>query len=496
MIPAVRFGRLHAAALILIWIGAASLPLQAFAQEKPLTDKAQQNIKAEAFALDLAVPSSPAFTVLGLSPDRVARPTSPRELATDLLNGVDDQGNLQTGLAIDFVPYLLIAGDELTLAQYRQNDFGPIGLRRLAARSQLSLATTKGTSDDDKSVRLAAGLHVTPWDTGDARMNLTLDTCINAVHDEILASMGQFSPNLRNLIIVAYDWPDDDDQWSNKLEDLVRKDGVEQVERDLHARIQDATRKARLVATAKAFKVPALPKDEDVQKLEIERRLADLERDLHEKITSKETFLDWQARLEKCFADAKLQNWNAAAWDLGIAPSWVSESSGFQDLGHAGGTLWTSLSLDLPGNNWWGLTGEPEDLRNETDVHRFIRQHFQAIGHVRYRWDQRVDDPSSNNSTQKVQEDDLLVGGRLRAGVPSLALSVEGAYVREKPKGMPAINGQRWAASGEIKITDSFWLQVSAGANEGIGGTNDGFVLGSIRYGLSTESPFAAWPAL
>lgn len=47
--------------------------------------------------LDLAVPDSPAFAILGLSPETVVRPSSPRDLATTLLNGVDRRGNLQSG---------------------------------------------------------------------------------------------------------------------------------------------------------------------------------------------------------------------------------------------------------------------------------------------------------------------------------------------------------------------------------------------------------------
>src|SRR5918911_17393 len=41
---------------------------------------------------DLGVPESPAFTVLGLNPQTVVRPTSPKEFATAFLNGLDEHG--------------------------------------------------------------------------------------------------------------------------------------------------------------------------------------------------------------------------------------------------------------------------------------------------------------------------------------------------------------------------------------------------------------------
>src|SRR6185295_1042567 len=86
--------------------------------------------------VDMSVPESPAFTVLGVTPETVIRPTSPRAFATSLLNGVDQNGNFQSGLAMDFVPYLLLAGDELTLRKYQTQ---PIA--RLLARTQFSFAT-------------------------------------------------------------------------------------------------------------------------------------------------------------------------------------------------------------------------------------------------------------------------------------------------------------------------------------------------------------------
>lgn len=122
--------------------------------------------------LDLSVPESPAFAVLGLTPMSVLRPATPRALATGLLNGVDKEGNFQTGIAIDTAPYLLFLGDSLTLSQYRSSV-----ATRLVARTQASFATARGASEGDKSVRLALGFHFTLWDRGDPRMDEQLTQC-------------------------------------------------------------------------------------------------------------------------------------------------------------------------------------------------------------------------------------------------------------------------------------------------------------------------------
>jgi hypothetical protein len=126
--------------------------------------------------VDLAVPDSPAFTILGLSPETVVRPGTPRDLATTVLNGVDRRGNLQSGLAIDFAPLFLFAGRKVS-----HHDYTTKTATRLFARTQLSVATAKGASDADKSQRLAFGVRATLWDPADPRADLTLIQCMEKI---------------------------------------------------------------------------------------------------------------------------------------------------------------------------------------------------------------------------------------------------------------------------------------------------------------------------
>jgi len=459
--------------------------------------KLLDDVTAESLTLDLAVPQSPAFVVLGLAPDRVSRPATPREFAADLLNGVDDQGNLQTGVAMDFVPYMMWQGNSLTLQKYRQNDlFGLLGLRRLLARTQVSLATTKGTSSDDESVRLAAGLRFTPWDSGDARMNRTIDNCVAQVHGEILKALNRrFDPVERLLLELGMGLIDDptnhDAEYFDKLEDAVKDEGPEALSRRINRKLMESkTVDGKIVYPV----VESLKASDPVKFAQVIEQLEAGKEVSFGSIPTGDEFARWESSVEQCFDAAKRQNWNAAAWDLGLASSWVSQSSGFSDLGSASGTFWSSMSLNLPDDTWWGLRTSEEAPAGETDVYKFMREHFQLIGHVRYRWDQRVSIPDGGGA--KIEQDDLLLGARLRAGVPWLAVSLEGAYVREDPRGQSRREAQRWALSAEYRINNSLWLQVSGGTNEGIGGTDQGFVLGSFRYGLSTEAPSAAWKAI
>ena len=133
----------------------------------------QSDRSAATNTLDLVVPGSPAFTALGMEPTDVVHPSTARELAGAILNGADKNGNLQTGLALDVAPYLLLAGNEVTLADYQSK-----GAVRFLSRLQFSFGTTKGVSDDDPSTRAAAGLRFSIFDRADPRMDTELTECL------------------------------------------------------------------------------------------------------------------------------------------------------------------------------------------------------------------------------------------------------------------------------------------------------------------------------
>ena len=134
---------------------------------------AQSDKKVTTNTLDLAVPSSPAFTALGLDPTDVIHPSTPWELASTILNGADKNGNIQTGLALDVSPYLLFVGNNITL-----NDYQTKRAVRFFSRMQFSAGTTKGLSDDDPSARVAVGLRFSVFDRADPRCDDQLTKCL------------------------------------------------------------------------------------------------------------------------------------------------------------------------------------------------------------------------------------------------------------------------------------------------------------------------------
>jgi len=119
--------------------------------------------------VNYTIPDSPAFTLLGVNPDKIERPATPRDLAVSLLNGLDENGHFQSGLALDLNPYMMLRGKATTITQYENN----LAVRWLA-NSQLSVGTTKGSSAGDESTKLGLGLHTLLWNRKDSRLDKKL----------------------------------------------------------------------------------------------------------------------------------------------------------------------------------------------------------------------------------------------------------------------------------------------------------------------------------
>lgn len=232
-------------------------------------------------AVDMSVPESPAFTVLGVTPQTVTRPTSPRAFASSLLNGVDTNGNFQSGLALDFVPYLLLAGDQLTLRNYQTRY-----ITRMLARTQFSFGTTKGATEDDKSLRLALGLHLTLWDKGDPRTDGELIQCLGRMKTPRRPE--QLEPELLGTT------PADVAEFNRRVT-LFAEDRV-RYERDKQAAIEF---------------------NNDVS--------------------------------TRCREESHKRNWNSSSWTIAAAPSWISQDGQTKHFNWNGGGFWTSLAYGFEG---------------------------------------------------------------------------------------------------------------------------------------------------
>lgn len=149
---------------------------------------------------EFAVPDSPAAHVLNVASEQVIHAKTPKQLVTALINGLDQNGNLQNGFALDFAPMQIYLGrdrqrsNESDLEVYARGAKGIFSgsgngiteyFMRVLGRTQLSIASVRGTSDDDKSAKAALGLHTTFIDANDRALLAGLTEVDGPIFDSL-----------------------------------------------------------------------------------------------------------------------------------------------------------------------------------------------------------------------------------------------------------------------------------------------------------------------
>lgn len=106
-------------------------------------------------AYTLLTPDSPAFTLLGVSPTQIQRPTDPTALAHSLSEAFTSEGGFRipTNFALEFAPFWLFAQPELTLTEYQA-----ASLKSLYRKLSISLAITPSQTSETPYPRLGLGL--------------------------------------------------------------------------------------------------------------------------------------------------------------------------------------------------------------------------------------------------------------------------------------------------------------------------------------------------
>ncbi len=152
-------------------------PIEALSQNdagraSPIPDRL-----AAKYQIDFAVPDGPAFTILGITPSTIVRPTTVRELAAAVSDFIGGGSTLSIprAFAIELAPALLIGGGSLSLPRYQAAP----ALYRL----RVSAATRR--SEGSAPTEIALGLRVNLIDQADLRTNPAYIERITKVTDQI-----------------------------------------------------------------------------------------------------------------------------------------------------------------------------------------------------------------------------------------------------------------------------------------------------------------------
>lgn len=389
--------------------------------------KAIEEAEEEGKEVDLSIPEAPGFTILGLTPQEVTRPTTPRQFATTLINSLDRNGNFQTGIAIDTAPYQLLFGRKIN----RDRDYIPpqndkdIEKRnreplkgyftRLLWRTQFSLATTKGTTETDKSARIGTGFNFTFFDFGDPNTDFRLRECQN------------------NLVLTGLD--------DKAAQDLGFKD-----RNDL-----------------------GINKPEIVEKINARMMF----------LVTQDFFLK---QFDKCVEESEKRNFGKSSFGVGVAGSWISKNGDSSKFTNNGQAIWASLAYGFEGIP--GLRCTEEEITKEDN--RCITP--QLIFHYRRRVKETIPNPLINGLF--TTQDSNLFGARLRLGVPKWAVNLEGVYRGERYAGRTSSNNIEMTFGADYKLASNLYLNFSVGGatkESNIPNTGKVFVRTAFNLGTSQK---------
>lgn len=398
-------------------------PSSPTAEEKKEQDEAKE--------VDFSIPESPGFTILGLNPQDVTRPTTPRQFATAIINSIDRNGNFQSGIAIDVAPYQLFFGKSVQrdrdyidfqefdregnvkAAKDKKRETAKGYLTRFLWRTQFSLATTKGTTEDDKSARIGAGLNFTLFDFGDPNTDFFLRECNDDVNDKL---------DLQAFADVGLPGGLGDPNFGAK-------------------RAEYYARKIALI---------------------------------------KEGFFPKAYR--KCVEDSEKRNFGKSSFGVGVAGSWISKDGDSAKFTNNGQGLWASLA--------YGFEGIPGMRCTEKEIKVTTNRCLtpQLIFHFRRRVKETVPDPLITGMF--TTKDSNLFGMRLRVGIPKWSLNFEGVYRGERYAGRTSSSNITASIGADYKLASNLYLNFSVGGEtkeSSIPGTGKVFIRTSFNWGTSQK---------
>ncbi len=155
------------------------LDAQTGAGAETLTAAAAADTAAK-FRVNFTVPDAPAFDILDVVPGSILRPASVQELglAASSFAGPDNTFRVPRSLAVEFAPYLLARGRDLTLQQYR----GSFAAQRLQS---LRFSGATNRSADSARTQVGVGIRVNLLDRADPRLDNRLVNQLTAIADSI-----------------------------------------------------------------------------------------------------------------------------------------------------------------------------------------------------------------------------------------------------------------------------------------------------------------------
>jgi len=418
---------------------------------------AQQNDSSAVAKLyaDFSIPDVTAFTLLGVNPDKVTRPTSPKDISTDVVNLAKSGNSIPAGLAIEWAPWMSFNTQKL-------NDTTPLYKNWMdfkKSRWRRDLSASFATLQDSTGSKVALGIAWCIFDHSDPSYSQDYVMSVAA------ATKSQLTPT-DTLLKIKIDY-------LNKRAELFRELGLE------HSTIMGDSKfnNFKITDTLPTKKIlrdslkSAFTSLRHMHMLKMDLGKIDQLIDLY--LSALVTFRNAQAKDAKTFADIvadKRKQFKKAHWNAGI-------------LKIGAGQIWNSST-----NTW-----------NQIQSQKFSS--FLAWGIKIATWGQGIIiaqyGHTYNDSSYKVNQ--AIIGGRLIGGSNNIHGSIEGVYESDTytPIGdVPSkkeMDNLRSTIGVEIRMSDGLWVELATGITGPPADffKNAGMIgLGSIKYCFLKESKF------
>jgi hypothetical protein len=434
------------------------------------------------------VPDSPAFAILGVTGDGAIHAQSPREFAVGVLNGLDKDGNLQNGMAIEWAPFAKSETKRL-FGAFKEDDTA-----KALSRFALSFATTHGESDPDKSLRMAFGVRATIFDAADTRASpVTRETFIarsaQIAHKfqrrfQMLAGGGGGTNDLirllRGQIGCLKELGETGGEQYKTTESaqscptILSAANISSVRSDftneMRAAILDELDycEAGITANQRAL-APGLSKDaiEAVRTCKEEQLAARLT-ELAGLQNAAMVEIKGQQNHRLSLNEARAEIWNKSNWAVGLAPVWISKDGKSEHLHPAGLGAYSSAAY---GFGTW----------------------FQAVLSGLYRSKDLVEDPT--DETKKIEQDTTNAALEIRIGDtgkgdnrsdPDFVFSATADYTHADRKTMADMEYWTLSAGADIRLVEDLVLKLSIGGETNRKDSGEStFVLGKLKWGFN-----------
>lgn len=373
--------------------------------------------------LDFSIPASPALTVLGIDASKAVSPANGQEAVLGIVNSFDEAGKLKQGFQITSTVAKLGIGPRFATGGTKF--FKDPGIRMQWA-TNISIAATRGASDEEPSARAAIGVSLPIINDTDWRGN---DDYIKQ-YSELLATtlfkdIEKYDPPLRTRDEVEVKALSDRRGYFQTLRDAQKGDPAQDpiltldkllaaYDKLLAAITNDDYHKAMRNALEEVFGLNLDPKS------------------------------DYEDKLKEFVEKVEKESWNRKKVVISFAHSFFAEDAATDSLKSDGTYMWLNYSDALGMNAQYTIFGRyaNKDRSYDTETSTWL------VG----------------NSSQ--------IAMRLRGGSARSGFFLEYA-TKEIKNGSEVTRQSLWQGGYEASVGSGQWLQIALGKGNGKGITKN-----------------------